>query len=188
MNRRAFLETACKGVAAIAIGGAVLDLAGIKTIRAKSRLGANELREIPLNLLDTPELKPIGGSYHLEVEDLNRDILVAHVSENQFVAVDIKCTHKGCDITYQSDRKTFQCPCHNSEFALTGFVLQGPAKKNLNYYHAELKGDEVLVTVYGPDDPVPANCVPVVTKIETFPDSTHTSTDSTIHRADSTFK
>ena len=152
MNRRSFLGNICKTGVGIVIGGSLIDLADIPYITARSRTIRPDVREIPLNLIDTPELKPIGGVYHLSVEDLEREILVVHVAEDRFEAVDIKCTHRACDLNYDPEGKNFKCPCHGSEFDLTGAVMIGPATKPLNYYHAELKGDEVIVTVYGAGD------------------------------------
>jgi Rieske Fe-S protein len=160
MNRRNFLGNICKAGFGVAIGGSLIDLANVKSIKARSRLGPNDVREIPLNLIDTPDLKHIGGTYHLSVDDLEREILVVHVASDQYVAVDIKCTHRGCDVNYDSDAKIFECPCHGSTFSLKGAVTKGPATKPLGYYHAERKGDEVIVTVYGIGDTPPANCIP----------------------------
>ncbi len=155
MNRRSFLERVCLTGAGIIIGGAAIDMNSVRTLRAHSRLGANELREVPLNLTDTPELKPIGGTFHLSVEDLEREILVVHTGPGKYVAVDIKCTHRACDLNYEGKEKKFVCPCHGSEFDLTGRVMKGPAEAPINFYTAELKGEEVVVSVYGPNDPAP---------------------------------
>jgi len=154
MDRRKFIQTA-----AIALGGAVI-APNILTAKVRSRLGANEVREIPINLVDAPELKTVGGTYHLEVEDMQKDILVVHQTKGNYIAVDLKCKHRGCDINYETEQKKFVCPCHGSEYDLGGRVLKGPTKAPLSYYHAELKGDEVVITVYGENDKVPANCIP----------------------------
>ena len=154
MDRRKFIQTA-----ALALGGTIISR-DILTAKVRSRAGANDVREIPINLTDTPELKNVGGTYHLEVEDLQRDILVVHQTKDNYIAVDLKCKHRGCDVNYDGDLHKFVCPCHGSEYDLGGRVLKGPTKAPLSYYHAELKGEEVVVTVYGENDKVPANCVP----------------------------
>jgi Rieske Fe-S protein len=165
MNRRSFLENICKASAGVVIGGSLIDLVNLPSVKATSRRttsanGVLDVREVPINLADTPELKPVGGTYHLTVDDLEREILVVHTAKDKFVAVDIKCTHRACDLNYESSLKRFVCPCHGAEFDLIGGVVKGPATKSLSYYHAELKGDEVIVTVYGPNDTPPANCIP----------------------------
>jgi len=159
MDRRKFIESVCAAGAGIVIAGTLVDLSKVPKLVARTRRTAADVREIPINLIDVPELKPVGGAYHLEVEDTSQNILVVHVAQDKFVAVDIKCTHRGCDVNYDCDGKKFVCPCHGSEYDLYGRNTKGPAQKPLNYYHAELKGDEVNVTVYGPDDSIPANSI-----------------------------
>ena len=166
MNRRNFLETICKAGAGILVAGAAVDLSNVKTLVARARRVSPEVMEIPINLEDAPDLRPVGGSYHLSVEDLEREILVVHDAKDHFTAVNIKCSHRGCDLNYEKSAQKFVCPCHGSEFDLAGAPLKGPATKPLTYYHAELKGDEVMVTVYGPNDTPPANATPP-------PDTTH---------------
>jgi Rieske Fe-S protein len=34
------------------------------------------------------------------------------------------CPHAGCFVTHSATRNLFQCPCHNSSFALDGSVIQ----------------------------------------------------------------
>src|SRR5436190_10341124 len=151
MNRRNFLQT----ITGVVVAGSVVDLSTVKSLAARSRVVAPDVREIPINLEDNPDLKPVGGTYHLSVEDLDREIIVVHTKKDEYIAVDIKCKHRGCDINYEAADKKFVCPCHGSEYDMTGAVLKGPAKEPLGYYHAELKGNEVIVTVYGKDDKPP---------------------------------
>ena len=159
MDRRKFLESVCAAGTGIAIAGSLIDFSKVPKLVAHTRRTAPDVHEVPINLTDAPELKKVGGIYHLEVEDSAQDILVVHVAQDKFIAVDLKCKHRSCDVNYDGDDKKFVCPCHGSEYDLYGRNLKGPAQQPLNYYHAELKGDEVIVTVYGPGDPVPANSI-----------------------------
>ncbi len=40
------------------------------------------------------------------------------------------CTHLGCKINQEKNNR-FVCPCHGSQFTLSGEVVKGPATKNL---------------------------------------------------------
>ena len=41
------------------------------------------------------------------------------------------CTHLGCELTFNSLDKTWDCPCHGSRYTFDGTLLYGPSKKNL---------------------------------------------------------
>ncbi len=43
------------------------------------------------------------------------------------------CSHLGCSINFNSDAKTFDCPCHGSRFHIDGTVLHGPAADPLSH-------------------------------------------------------
>ena len=57
--------------------------------------------------------------------------------DDKLYIVDITCTHLGCELTFNSAEKTWDCPCHASRFDYKGNVLQGPAIKPLNRYGEE---------------------------------------------------
>jgi cytochrome b6-f complex iron-sulfur subunit len=80
--------------------------------------------------------------------ELSQDqVLVVHASSESetIVAVNPTCTHAGCTVIWEKDQKAFVCPCHESEFAPDGKVLQGPAEKPLATYPTKLEGDTILV-------------------------------------------
>lgn len=42
-----------------------------------------------------------------------------------------KCTHAGCQATWDEKKEMFICPCHGSKFDKDGKVIEGPAKEDL---------------------------------------------------------
>ena len=148
MNRREFIETACLTGVGIIVGTSVLSALDIPTISASPRPGVfHGNREIPLRIDETPQLKEVGGAYHLSIDELDKDLLVVRTAENTFVAVDIKCTHKGCSVKYEEKQHSFVCPCHDSVFDLTGAPKSGPAKKPLGSYSTSFKDGEVTINI-----------------------------------------
>ncbi|MFR5845104.1 MAG: Rieske 2Fe-2S domain-containing protein [Oscillospiraceae bacterium] len=45
--------------------------------------------------------------------------------------MDIRCPHRGCELTWNDDEKSWDCPCHGSRFDYTGRRLSEPAKAAL---------------------------------------------------------
>ena len=47
------------------------------------------------------------------------------------VALSARCTHLGCTLNYDAASRKFKCPCHGSEFNISGERTAGPARENL---------------------------------------------------------
>ncbi|MDX2255618.1 MAG: Rieske (2Fe-2S) protein [Pseudanabaenaceae cyanobacterium bins.39] len=97
------------------------------------------------------EFKSVGKVSQLDKDGqiVSGKIAVVRDPQNasKLLAVDITCTHKGCDVQWKKDKKQFVCPCHDAEFAPNGTVKEGPADKPLKSFVAKIEKDEVLVAV-----------------------------------------
>jgi glycine/D-amino acid oxidase-like deaminating enzyme/nitrite reductase/ring-hydroxylating ferredoxin subunit len=47
--------------------------------------------------------------------------------DGALVAVSARCTHLGCQVSWNRAERSWDCPCHGSRFAPDGRVLHGPA-------------------------------------------------------------
>lgn len=46
-------------------------------------------------------------------------------------AVSVKCPHLGCQLVWNPDEKSWDCPCHGSRFDYRGRLLDGPAQSTV---------------------------------------------------------
>lgn len=49
--------------------------------------------------------------------------------------VSVTCPHLGCQLEWNPDEKTWDCPCHGSRFTYQGELLDGPAENGVDTYH-----------------------------------------------------
>lgn len=55
-------------------------------------------------------------------------------SDGKIFAIKPKCTHLGCELSWNNLEKTWDCPCHGSRFDYTGKNIYDPAIKNLEKF------------------------------------------------------
>ncbi len=56
-----------------------------------------------------------------------RPVAVARDADGTLHRRSAACTHLGCEVRFNADEGSWDCPCHGSRFALDGAVLEGPA-------------------------------------------------------------
>jgi len=55
------------------------------------------------------------------------------------------CPHLGCEVPWNADEGKFMCPCHGSQFAPDGSVLQGPAKRGMDTLPIKTEKEDLMV-------------------------------------------
>jgi len=63
-----------------------------------------------------------------------------------FVALSLICTHEQCTVNYDASANGFKCPCHGSEYNISGGVTQGPAPSSLRKYTVTVTNNVLTVT------------------------------------------
>ena len=59
-------------------------------------------------------------------------ILLTRFPDATYLALSLRCTHKGC--TINPDKQVLECPCHGSRFTYKGKRLDGPARDDLHRF------------------------------------------------------
>ena len=62
---------------------------------------------------------------------------VYKTEEGEIFQVEIVCPHLGCELSWNPDEKTWDCPCHGSRFDYKGKLLEGPAQEGIESSQAD---------------------------------------------------
>jgi len=85
------------------------------------------------------------GFVLLEVARLPAPVYVRQVDADDYTAVLLRCTHRGC--TVQPSRNLLECPCHGSRYNNRGEVVKGPASRNLRPYPVTADAEYVRIAL-----------------------------------------
>ena len=70
---------------------------------------------------------------------------LARLDDGGFLAMSRYCTHLGCAIPWVEKENRFVCPCHSSEFEITGEVANPPAARSLDLYQVRIENNILKV-------------------------------------------
>jgi cytochrome b6-f complex iron-sulfur subunit len=74
-----------------------------------------------------------------------RAFLVARTSASAFTALTAICTHEQCTVSnYQN--QVYECPCHGSQYSVSGSVIKGPAPSSLRTFPTTFAGTTLTIT------------------------------------------
>ena len=69
------------------------------------------------------------------------------LEDGGFLAMSGKCTHLGCAVPWDKDKKKFICPCHASQFDMSGNVLSSPAPRALDLFEVTIVNKTIKVDI-----------------------------------------
>lgn len=80
------------------------------------------------------------------IQSSSGNYLVARTAQTTFVALTAICTHQTCTITNFSG-SLYVCPCHGSEYNLSGQVVQGPAPQSLRQFATQFTDPTLTISL-----------------------------------------
>ena len=75
---------------------------------------------------------------------------LARLEDGGFLAMSRSCTHLNCTVPWVEKQNRFVCPCHSSEFDITGEVINPPAPRALDLYALSIENDVLKVDTSKP--------------------------------------
>ena len=154
-SRRDFIKNAMTGVGTIALGSFSVSLfqgcAGSVSKSTGTFAAAAPGSDGPSITVDMskPENKALaetGGTLALGKSDVDdKGILLHRESETIVKAYSRECTHQGCTVGPFVNGVCL-CPCHASQFNLSGENISGPAALALYQYTASIKGNIITIS------------------------------------------
>lgn len=144
MNRKDFI----KNIGYTCIGGSaivgLLHSCASSNYFAKNVLTNNLISIKKTEFLKVEKNKTIQRKYVLvQTTVFDFPVCIYKLNEQNYTALLLKCTHKGCELKPHGDY--LSCPCHGSEFSNTGAVQNPPAEKNLKTFHVKTDNDNIYV-------------------------------------------
>ena len=69
---------------------------------------------------------------HGGIVEINGEKIGIYKEENGTLhMVDIRCPHLGCQLEWNPDEKSWDCPCHGSRFDFKGHIINNPAQEDI---------------------------------------------------------
>lgn len=95
--------------------------------------GLRSAKELARPLLKNPQLTArdiLPGRGGIVTHE-GKKIGIYKDEQGHIYAVKIRCPHLGCQLSWNPDEKSWDCPCHGSRFDYRGRLLNGPAQTPL---------------------------------------------------------
>ena len=96
--------------------------------------GVHAARDLGRRVFQKPEISleelPAGQGGIVEVDGQKAGAY--RDEDGELYVVSIKCPHLGCQLEWNPDEKSWDCPCHGSRFDFRGRLLDGPAENGVD--------------------------------------------------------
>ena len=147
-SRRQFVKMATSGLGTVAVGTFAMQI--IASCTSSNPTGPSDNNDtaltVDISLAANQALSAIGGTIALASNDLDDSgLLLIRESQSTVRAFSRECTHNQCTIGAFANGKSV-CPCHGSEYDLTGSVTKGPAPSNLKEFDVVLTDSIITIS------------------------------------------
>ena len=85
---------------------------------------------------------------YLESVEKGRVYVVAE--GGRFLCLSTACTHLGCSVSWDAERRRFLCPCHGGAYARDGTVISGPPPRGLVKIPVRVENGQLKIRVEEP--------------------------------------
>ena len=86
---------------------------------------------------------PPGGSKDILVHET--PAIIINRPDQGFIVLSKVCTHLGCLVDYEPDKKRLLCPCHAGTYDLAGKVISGPPPKPLQTFPLKIENGDLVI-------------------------------------------
>ncbi len=136
LTRRSFLDFVFSG--SILLTAAAVFGAAIRFLLPHETAAVNRRRAFVADL----DQIPVGSSVRRVLA--GQAVLVIRTNSG-FAGLSLNCTHKGCNVEWDEDKRVVVCPCHAGFFDLQGNVLGGPPPRPLKKFTVKIISNKVYI-------------------------------------------
>lgn len=143
MERRKFIKNCCFTAIGLPVMAAVLESCSA-IYYAKTNRKDNQLLISKSEFLkdDGQKSRPF---VLVKADESEFPICIYKAEKDRFVASLLRCTHQSCELNVGGG--IYSCPCHGSEFSMTGKLLEGPAETDLKTFKIDTDNDTIYITL-----------------------------------------
>jgi len=143
MERRKFIKSCCYTAIGIPISATTLQSCGAIYYAAITK-DANRLMVKKSEFWHIKKDKKVERAFVLvKTESMEFPICLYKMDVDVYSASLLHCTHRGCELNVGGG--IYSCPCHGSEFSVTGKVLEGPADRDLKTFKIEIDIENIYI-------------------------------------------
>ena len=72
-------------------------------------------------------------------------VYVLKNEKDEIIVFSPTCSHLGCSVRWDDERKQFLCPCHGGVYDINGKVIEGPPPRPLTRYRIKFEKEKLYV-------------------------------------------